>query len=66
MYILRQNVPEKSKQKKNLNYVKMTSYSQRFLNYIKCQNVPILANCMHENHYSVKIDSISFFSSSDM
>ena len=37
---------------------------QRFFIYIKGQNVPILSNCIHEKHYSVKISSVSFFSSS--
>ena len=50
--------------------VKMTRYSQTFLNYIQCfENVSILQNCMllmHWKHYSVKIDSVSFFSSWDM
>ena len=32
----------------------------------KCQNVPVLSNCIHKKHYSVKIGSISFFSSADM
>ena len=41
------NASRKIRQEKNLNYVKMTRYSQRFLNYIKWQNVPILSNCIH-------------------
>ena len=55
-----------------LNYikslcVKVTRYSQRFLNYIiKWQNVPIFPNYVNEKHYSVKIGSFSFFSSFTM
>ena len=50
------NVSKKSDKKKNLNYVKMTIYSQRFLNYMKlldihkhfkCQNVLVLPYCTH-------------------
>ena len=38
---------------------------QKFLNYIKWRNVPILSNCIQQKHCSVKIGSISFSSSSD-
>ena len=30
--------PKKIRQEKNLNYIKMNRYSQKILNYIKCQN----------------------------
>ena len=30
--------PKKSEKKKKLTYVKMSLYSIRFLNYVKCQN----------------------------
>ena len=44
----------------------MTRYSQRYVYYIKWQNVPVLSNYIHKKHYSVKVGSISLFSSSDM
>ena len=51
---------QKIKKERNLSNVKMSWYSQRFLNYVKEQNVSILPNCIHWNHYSVKIYYIYF------